>query len=205
METIAELVQMHPEEGHGGFDAALAHEAKVEYEAALEFAGLQVRARALTTEAWNAYMREADKTQVLDDLLDNCGAKMCSDSRAVVAEELGRLSKVRHLAFKTWSELSAIANAEGRAALSLEQVQAGIAALVRLEQNKADDLLKAQAYTRRSRKAREEVKREEAEACATCGSIEVGHNCVQVIEREPVAVGAPVSFHFDDDNPFADE
>lgn len=155
MESIEQLIQPHPAEGE--VEAA---EARGEYETALAFAGLQLRARALRDEAWTNYQNQAHLETVVREIVERHTRHFNLETLAALSKEARQLGTETTTRFALWSDLSRFASANGREDLTSEQAGRGLAAVACMEQEHADELLKQQGRQCESRANRAEIEKE---------------------------------------------
>lgn len=96
--VIADLVREHPED----LPEAAWREGAAQYEARLQFARFQVRARELQAEAWDAYTLAADKVALLEGLLEEPAFEEAKDARAAVTRCFLDLLAVQKRRFEVW-------------------------------------------------------------------------------------------------------
>lgn len=138
-----------------GFEQA---EAAAEYGLQVEFAALQVRARAHTKGVWRAYELAIAQVEVLDAVLrelDEQPESVNGFTRRVLEAALRVHGKKRSEAFEMWADLSKLANADGYEDLNAEDTRKSVAALHAAEHGKAEELLTMQAGRRQRTRERE--------------------------------------------------
>lgn len=160
MERIEDLVKVRSEESEIAVALYEAAAAGVEYSQALAFAGLQLRARALEGAAWNAYITQANLERTVRAIVDRHEIRLDAETRVAFYEEMQQLGAETMTRFTLWRDVSALAMADGRDALTPEKAAQGLAAVAWLEDANADEFLKRQNKGKESGACHAELEKE---------------------------------------------
>ena len=157
--AIADLVREHPED----LPELAWREGAAQYEARLQFARFQVRARELQGGAWDAYTVASDKCALLESLLEAPAFERATEERALVMRRFLDLLAEQKRRFELWHALQALAFARSEQEIVPEKARAAFDAVQWIEEQKADELLQTQAR-RAENSARSQVQFAQAEA-----------------------------------------
>ena len=155
------------------------HEAAEEWYALVEFAGQQLRCRRVLPALDEARNAGNIAWETLTTLLNGRWEEL-GEGRAAIIEARGAMSQKLTESTRQWSAVFKVAYAQRPADVPADVVTNAMLAVIEIERAEAERQAAALGF----KPAPVAPAVEAVEACATCGSVEAGHNCVAEIEEE---------------------
>lgn len=164
------------------------HEAAEEWYALVEFAGQQLRCRRALPALDEAMKTGNIAWETLTALINGHWEEL-GEGRAAVLNARGAASQRLSEATRQWSAVFKVAYARQMGEVPADVVTNAMLAVIEIERAEAERQAAALGF--KPAPVAPEV--ETVEACATCGSVEAGHDCVAEIEKETERAEAVLS------------